>query len=224
MRVIWQCEIDPYARRVLAKHWPDIPCYEDVRAIDGSVERPDLICGGFPCQDISVAGKRVGIHGERSGLWSQFSRIIRVLRPLYVVVENVPRLLAAGLGRVLGDLASGGFDAEWECLSAAAFGRPQARDRMFIVAYRDGLGREASCRIFDRDAGRRVREQVGVVGRLSRLERGRSGRIWAVPDSGIHGMAHGIPGELDRLRTVGNAVCPQIGEWIGRRVLESLTP
>jgi DNA (cytosine-5)-methyltransferase 1 len=134
------CEIDPYCRKVLAKHWPEVPQYDDVRTL--TAERlaadgigVDAICGGFPCQDISVAGKGAGIEGERSGLWSEYARIIGELRPRYVIVENVSALLGRGLDRVLGDLASLGYDAEWHCIPASAVGAPHRRDRLWLVAY-----------------------------------------------------------------------------------------
>ena len=95
----------------------------------------DIICGGFPCQDISVAGKGAGIEGSRSGLWSEYARIISEVRPRYVIVENVAALLGRGLERVLGDLAALGFDAEWHCIPASAVGAPHRRDRVWIVAY-----------------------------------------------------------------------------------------
>lgn len=98
----------------------------------------DVICGGFPCQDVSVAGKRVGLEGERSGLWEEMRRIIREVRPRLVIVENVRGLLSLGIGRVLGDLAELGYDAEWTVLSAASQGAPHRRDRVFIVAYPNG--------------------------------------------------------------------------------------
>ena len=109
-RIAWQAEINPYARAVLAKHWPDTLRFEDVRHVDAGAPPVDLVCGGFPCQDLSIAGKRAGIDGARSGLWSEFARVVRVLRPRYVVVENVPELLAY-LGRVLGPAVSGRW---WE--------------------------------------------------------------------------------------------------------------
>jgi DNA (cytosine-5)-methyltransferase 1 len=133
MRTVAFCEIDPYCRRVLAKHWPDVPVYGDVRAFNGVPA--DVICGGFPCQDISVAGKGAGIGGERSGLWSEYARIIGEVRPRYVIVENVAALLGRGLERVLGDLAALGFDAEWHCIPASAVGAPHRRDRVWIVAH-----------------------------------------------------------------------------------------
>ncbi len=140
----WQVEHDPYALQVLEKHWPAVPRYRDVRYFLGSKRwrrvrsawSVDCIAGGFPCQDISNAGKREGIGGARSGLWSEFSRIVRLLQPRYVLVENVPALTIRGLGVVLGDLASLGFDAEWGCIPAAAMGAPHPRWRLFIVADR----------------------------------------------------------------------------------------
>ena len=133
-RVIWQAEKDPYARAVLRKNWPTVPCYEDVHDIDGTAETPDVLDGGFPCQDLSIAGKRAGIDGARSGLWSENVRIIRVLRPGVVFVENVPELLRY-LGRVLGPLAELGYDAEWDLFDAAAVGAPHLRERLFVLAY-----------------------------------------------------------------------------------------
>ena len=188
MRTVAFCEIDPYCCAVLAKHWPDVPCYDDVTtltaarlAADGiladvadsahdghacgawssavgerlvpsiavaasgpasGTSEPrgrgiDLICGGFPCQDISFAGKGAGLAGERSGLWSEYARIIGEIRPRYVIVENVAALLGRGLDRVLGDLAALGYDAEWHCIPASAVGAPHRRDRIWIVAYAD---------------------------------------------------------------------------------------
>jgi len=134
----WQAESDPYARAVLARHWPGVHCYEDVRQIDAEAPPVDIVCGGFPCQDISNAGKRAGIGGERSGLWSEFARIIRVLRPRFVFVENVAALTVRGLDRVLGDLASLGFDAEWDVFRAADVGAPHLRARIFILSYANG--------------------------------------------------------------------------------------
>jgi DNA (cytosine-5)-methyltransferase 1 len=139
------CEIDPFCRRVLAKHWPDVPCFEDVTKLRGEDVGPvDVICGGFPCQDISIAGRREGIEGVRSGLWAEFARLIGEVRPAHVIVENVSNLLSgpserpgAWFGRVLGDLAALGYDAEWHCIPAGAVGAPHIRDRIWVVAYPD---------------------------------------------------------------------------------------
>jgi DNA (cytosine-5)-methyltransferase 1 len=138
--VAWQCDSDPYARAVLAKHWPTVKRYDDVRAINGTAARVDVVCGGFPCQDISNAGKRAGITGERSPLWFEFARVIRVLRPRVVFVENVAALANRGLDAVLGSLAAMGFNAEWGVFSAAEAGAPHRRERLFVLAYADRAG------------------------------------------------------------------------------------
>ena len=138
------CEIEEYPRKVLAKHWPGVKQYEDVRQLTADRLRADgisvdVITGGFPCQDISVAGAGAGIEGERSGLWSEISRLTGELRPRYVILENVSALLGRGLGRVLGDLAQIGYDAEWHCVPASAIGAPHRRDRIWIIAYARSL-------------------------------------------------------------------------------------
>jgi DNA (cytosine-5)-methyltransferase 1 len=249
-RCAWQVEIDSYARRVLAKHWPDVPRFGDVRTVGAAeLQRVDLIAGGFPCQDISVAGKGAGIEGARSGLWREFARIVRELRPRLVLVENVTAIRSRGLGDVLGDLAALGFDAEWDCLPAAAFGAPHVRDRLFVVAYPNGHGLEGilSGRPAPRSAGRGDRGDAGV-GEVHRLRElpvhdphgscvrvsvpfgGRmvnrpirgSGR-WAFSPS-IFRVADGVPGRVDRLRAIGNAVVPDVAEWLGRRLLAAIQP
>ena len=142
----WQIEKDEYCRQVLAKHWPGVYRWPDVRtfpaAWSGTV---DMIAAGFPCQDLSVAGKREGIRGERSGLFFDLMRIIRVVRPRLLLLENVPGLLSAdnggAMGAVLGELAESGYDAEWDCIPAAAFGAPHLRYRVFVVAYAQCCGR-----------------------------------------------------------------------------------
>lgn len=137
MECRWQVEIDPYCNKVLERHWPKVKRYGDITTVDGNdLERVDLIVGGFPCQDLSCAGEMRGIDGSRSGLWSEFARIIGLLRPRFVLIENVSGLLAnEPMRRVLGDLSSFGFDAEWESIPAAAVGAPHIRDRVWIFAY-----------------------------------------------------------------------------------------
>jgi len=135
MEVVAQCEVDPYCCRVLAKHWPHVPNLGDVTAIDWStVPDVDLICGGYPCQPFSLAGRRQGADDVRH-LWPYVLDAVRHLRPRWVLLENVPGHLSLGFGRVLGDLAESGYDAEWDCIPAAAVGAPHRRDRVFIVAY-----------------------------------------------------------------------------------------
>jgi len=133
-RVAWQAEIDPFCRAVLAKHWPDAVRFSDVKEVGRGTARVDFICGGFPCQDVSLAGKRAGLDGARSGLWSEYARVISELEPKAVVIENVLGLRTLGLRRVLSDLADLGFDAEWSDLAASDVGAPHRRRRLFIVA------------------------------------------------------------------------------------------
>lgn len=137
MEVAWSCEIDKNARTVLAHRWPDVHCYDDVKEIDGSATRVDVLCGGFPCQDLSVAGKRAGLAGERSGLFHEFMRVAATLTPQWVLIENVPGLLSSEDGRdmgvVLGTLADLGYGWSYRVLDAQYFGVAQRRRRVFIV-------------------------------------------------------------------------------------------
>jgi DNA (cytosine-5)-methyltransferase 1 len=304
MRCLWQSEIDPYASRVLRKHWPGVPNLGDITRIDWSgVERPDLVCGGFPCQDISIAGKGAGLAGERSGLWYELARCVREVRPRIVLVENVAALLFRGLDAVLRTLASLGYDCEWACLPAAAVGAPHIRDRVFILAYPHGehRGKRGQRRFTGLHSGLSVpqeqaslpnppnlshahRERLRVPGcgedggeaspvqgearereRLwpdagpvrgevsdahgeRREERDRpafaGGPGWARildrdslaefrdsiglaqwgadpadgPESRVGRVAARVPCRVDRLRGLGNAVVPQVAEYIGRRI------
>ena len=192
MRTVAFCECDPYARAVIARHWPGVPIFDDVRTLAAAAisnadrgSSVDVVAGGFPCQDISNAGKRAGIEGERSGLWAEFARIIGEVRPRYVIVENVAALLGRGIERVLGDLAEIGYDAEWHCIPASAVGAPHRRDRVWIVAYANG-GREL--------------QQEGT----KRAERGRTG------DSGCE-VADADGARLERWLRESLRECA--GEW-----------
>ena len=142
-RVAFQVERDAWCREVLAKHWPDAVRYDDVCTVRG-LPAVDILCGGFPCQDVSLAGKRAGFGGERSSLWREYRRIIADVGPRFVFVENVPGLLTADDGyafaEVLGDLAALGFDAEWDVFRASDVGAPHRRERLFLLAYRDDCG------------------------------------------------------------------------------------
>ena len=138
MEVIWQSEIDPYASKVLAKHWPKVPNYGNIKEIKwGDVVRPDSICGGYPCQPFSTAGKRNGTDDPRH-LWPWVREAISELRPKYAILENVRGHVSLGLNVVLGEMASIGYDAEWQIVSAASVGAPHRRDRVIIVAYPNG--------------------------------------------------------------------------------------
>jgi DNA (cytosine-5)-methyltransferase 1 len=216
------CEIDSYAQKVLKKNWPGVPIYDDVRRItaDRLVSDGigvDVITGGFPCQDISVAGHRAGITAERSGLWSECARLLGEIRPRYAIFENVTNLLNGGGGdwfkRVLWDISSVGYDAEWHCIPASAIGAHHHRDRIWIVAYPQGIRLQVS------------NQQHGLS-----PEEGRQGAILSGCDFGkqyfadepnVGRVAHGIPSRAHRLRCLGNAVVPQIPELIGRQIMEA---
>jgi len=145
MQTVAFCETEPFCQNVLKKHWPGVPIYDDVKTLtadrlarDGVAV--DVICGGFPCQDISTAGKGAGLAGARSGLWFEFHRLIAELKPRYAIIENVAALRSKGLDQVLSSLAEIGYDAEWHCIPASAVGAPHRRDRIWIVAYSDSEG------------------------------------------------------------------------------------
>ena len=223
MKTVAFCEIEEFPRKVLKKHWPNVPIYEDVRELNATrldadgITGIDVICGGFPCQDISDAGHQAGIDGERSGLWREYERIIGELRPQYVIVENVAALLNNGLSRVLGGLASIGYDAEWNCIQAAAVGLPHFRDRVWILAY-PAQSRQATV-LSEIDfacekSARETRERFQLCGT-------RSGGTRWVPNGCICSVVDGVSAELDGLATAGNAVVPQIPEIIGRAIMES---
>ena len=212
MKCVWQVEKDDYANRVLEKHWPNVRRCKDVCDFppEPTGWECDLICGGFPCQDISLAGKNAGIEGERSGLWREFTRIVRILRPRYVVLENVAALLGRGLGDVLGDLADCGYDAEWSVLSACSVGAPHTRERLFIVSYPHGMFREEGMG-FDADE-------------FTRIQRGNPPEMqgdWLATVTANSGSANGIPDWSHRCRTLGNSIAPPVAEWIGRRIIET---
>lgn len=213
----WQVEIDDYANKVLRKHWPDVHRERDIRQCGiHNLQRVDVICGGFPCQDISYAGLGAGLDGERSGLFFEAVRVVRELQPQVIVLENVAALLTRGLDRVLGTLAEIGYDAEWHCIPAAAVGAPHIRDRVFILAH--GENTHVS-QVLAKDSGLRTqwpkREFRGADG----LYQG-DGR-WP-SESGLVRVVDGLPAEVDRLRGLGNAVVPQVAEWIGRRIVDML--
>ena len=168
-KTVWQVERDEYASKVLAKHWPNATRHDDVCKFppdDSDRWKVDVICGGFPCQDISYAGKGAGLDGERSGLFFEAVRIICDLEPRYFVLENVAALLARGLDRVLGTLASVGYDAVWHCIPAAHVGAPHIRDRVFVIGSANPL-----CHGEDREANARVTAGASEVG--ERCEQGR---------------------------------------------------
>lgn len=232
------CEIEPFCRRVLAKHWPGVPCYDDVRSLtserltaDGI--EVDVICGGFPCQDISFAGAGAGLAGERSGLWYEYARLIGELGPRYVIVENVAALLVRGMGDVLGTLASLGYDAEWHCIPASAIGLGQRRDRVWIIAF-PSYGDQRP--LLDKDTLHAFRIRTGIHGadveEANAYNQNRRTRAMSIlgdfnraeiPNRERIGTSGRLSDGVDRYRGIGNAVVPQIPELIGHAILDTAT-
>lgn len=211
----WQVEIDDYATRVLEKHWPDVHRERDIRECGAhNLEPVDVICGGFPCQDISYAGQGAGLDGERSGLFFEAIRLVRELRPRVVVLENVAALLSRGLDRVLGELATIGYDAEWHCIQAASVGAPHHRDRVFIIA-----NANSSLMRAPRPADIKARAADLYFNGTSKPRQMES---WWTVEPEPCSVVYGIPGVVDRLRGLGNAVVPAVAEYIGRQIVESI--
>lgn len=227
MKVIWQSEIDNYASKVLKKHWPEVPNLGDITKIDwGTVKRPDLLCGGFPCQPVSLAGRRRGNQDSR-WLWPFFREAIRCLRPSLILIENVIGLRSKGGPGILRDLAALGYDAEWETISAESIGAPHIRERVFIVAYIDSDRYESWAPLqLRQETGkahkRHSREPVRIHGSDKQLfgRAGPSKQEWPKPP--VLRVALGISGRLDRIRCLGNAVVPQVAEYIGRQIIAAL--
>lgn len=236
------CEINKKAQQVLNKHWPDVPIYEDIKELtlerlqsDG-VPLPRAICGGFPCTDISSAGKGAGIVGEQSGLWSEMFRLIRDVRPTWAIIENVSALRSKGLTLVLQDLSEIGYHAEWHCIPASAVGAPHRRDRIWIMAHPvqqpeaqrgERQDTQGQSDLGGTDSGGSCGDVTGQrplrVSRCSPsilLREICKADYWRV-EPGVGRVADGVPGRVDRLKQLGNSVVPQIPEMIGRAILET---
>ena len=212
-KVVWQSEIDAYACKVLKKHWPDVPNLGDITTIDwNKVERPDIICGGYPCQPFSHAGKRNGTADPRH-LWPAMHNAICQLRPSYALMENVRGHLSMGFGDVLADLAKIGYDAEWQCIPAAAVGALHKRDRVFIVAYPNSSRRNGNGQ-----PSRQKKTQPKFASSSTHFTKHDKQEWETEPNVGR--VANGIPNRVDRLRGLGNAVVPQVSELVGRFIAE----
>lgn len=218
------CEIDDFPRSILKKHWPKVPCYHDVRSITADGLQSDgvfvdVICGGFPCQDVSIAGRGAGIDGSRTGLWREVIRIAEEIEPRYLVLENVSKIRSRGLEHLLIALDEIGYDAEWHCIPAAHVGAPHRRDRLWIIAHRqsNALGPDthflgpypSNMHI---DGGTELRDQQ---------ERVAGSLAWWSAEPAVERVVDGLPSRLDiaRLKAIGNAVVPFVPELIGTAIL-----
>ncbi|MCK4785957.1 MAG: DNA (cytosine-5-)-methyltransferase [Desulfobacteraceae bacterium] len=298
---------EQYNIKVLEKHWPEVKRYGDIKEIkSGELEKVDLICGGFPCQDISTAGRGKGITGERSSLWFEMLRVICMVRPRYVLVENVSMLRHRGLNTVLAGLAESGYHAEWDCIPASSVGANHQRDRIYVMGYTrscgrggkprrrtgqipenghpqletenvsnaDGLGCQRSdvshrprqkgavpaiecqgdaahtrqrCRQDEhqqpksanqnrqqerqskrnRSNADSVQNDIGRYGDCQLFVHGpqeagglyESWQRWWATEPNVDRVAHGIPKRVDRLKCLGNAVVPQVAEYLGRLIM-----
>lgn len=243
----WQVEIEEFCASVLAKHWPTVDRHKDVKQFPPHPKSSwlmhrwkerygvDVVCAGFPCTDISNAGKQQGLDGERSGLFFEVIRVARELRPRAILLENVSALLVRGLDRVLGALAEIGYYAEWTCIPAAAVGAPHIRDRIFILAYSDDT-RLQGMRIEGENQERQ--DPDGYIGSsgVGRRDFERLAEQWAIEPAmgelvdGVSGglvrfagrTAYRVPNRVRKLKALGNAVVPQVGEFAARILMNRL--
>ncbi len=222
METIAFCECEEYPRKVLKKHWPNVPINDDVRELDATEYRGtvDVVCGGFPCQDLSGAGHRKGFEGERSSLYTQMLRIISECKPRYAIFENVTDLLVGGnqrgewFSKFLYDLAEIGFDAEWHCISASELGAAHHRDRVWIIAYPNGTVPQ----------GLQFQKPL-----LSHSEESRRRQYTRAVDAALPADDYArnrpnfndVPETMGQLKAYGNAVVPQIPELIGRAIMRN---
>lgn len=233
-----QVEINDYCQSILQKHWANVPKYKDVRDVGKSnLPTAELICGGFPCQDVSLAGQRAGLEGKRSTLWSEFHRIVCEVQPRWVIIENVSGLFTSDDGRfftkILRELSESGYCVEWDAIPASAVGAPHGRDRVFIVAYSksNGSGNENPSSIFEFGQQGTV-SRVGFGGSpVRRRTHSLSEVEWNFSTWGDQGkrlgispvcrVDDGLSNRVDRMKALGNAVVPQVAEFVGRQVIKA---
>ena len=238
----WFVENEPHAQFILRKHWPNAKVYDDVTQVNfRTVPRVDILTGGFPCQDISNAGKRAGITGSRSSLWKHYLRAISEIRPKYALIENVSALIRRGLDVVLCDLASVGYDAEWHVVSASSVGALHRRERVFILAYPSDLreGYDAGgFRESDGETGRELSRSLSessseistsfnvsdTCGEGLQRENCETGHVarqgWWESEPDVGRVADGISLKVDRIKRLGNAVVPQCAEIFAKAIKE----
>lgn len=207
-------EWEPYCQQILRQHFPNVPIHGDISTFHPTAGSADVVCGGFPCQDLSVAGKQTGIkRGTRSGLFYELMRVVRVVRPRYVVLENVAAIRSNGLDTVLGTLAAAGFDAEWACIPAADLGACHKRDRWWLVAYAD-------CERQQEQHTAPVADQAGwPCWRHAPRSLDSDWRAYTAQPVIPRGD-DGLPNRVDRIKALGNAVVPQVAMIPLQRVLD----
>ena len=246
---VFQVEINEFCRRILEKHWQNVARYTDAKTVGKhNLPRCDILIGGFPCQDVSVAGRGAGLAGSRTSLWWEFHRIISEIRPRVVVLENVPGLATRGLNTVIAALSALGYDAEWQTVSAASVGAPHLRERYFIVAYtsselRDGgavdtktsepstpkprdsngsqdLLNSSSARCEEFDLTAESKNSKLICGSVAERKSG-----W-LSEPPVCGVVDGVSARLDRnrvkrLQALGNAVVSQVARVVAQKILDS---
>lgn len=214
------CEIDPYAQKVLRRHWREVPIYDDIATLELN-EPVDMVTAGFPCQDVSIANQNAtGLAGERSGLFWHIIRTVCMVGRPYVLLENVAELLNRGMGAVLGSLSQIGYDTQWHCIPASAVGASQERDRVWIVA--NPSEKRAARLLTSADIGEARQRREGGSAHLLDIAADPFAAGHCYPEPLLRGMACRVSARVDRVGLCGNTVEPAIPEQIGRAILESI--
>ena len=235
-KVLWQCEQDKFCQKILKKHWPNIHIYDDITTINTKqLPHVDILMGGFPCQDISIAGHMRGINAKRSGLFWEMYKIICDIRPQIVVLENVANFTICGLPAVLGAFAKIGYDAEWTTISAKQFGAPHVRKRVFVVCYiadanskrpqkeknvRNAHGKHNKASLF------KIRNEQAKPGHVSANNDAKPPNWHLEAPTSIYRVDDGICRKLyrtnnKRLKSLGNAIVPQCSKWVFDQIIQS---
>ena len=229
LKTIWQIERNEFCRKVLARHWPNALRYNDIRQLDySSLEVPDILCAGFPCQDFSIQALRgkdknqAGLKGVNSGLWYNLVKLIGILRPRIILLENVPTIINIGLPEIAGAFSSLGYDMQWTIISARSMGACHIRERWFTVAYPN------------RQYGKALGESWAMENTsskktaMSECSSGNPGRIYPKnywkgfpTEPGICRIDDGIPDRVDRIKALGNAIVPACSEYVGNCLADS---
>ncbi len=218
-------ERDKFCQKVLRKNFGQgIEIYDDITTFSGKPfrGRVDVVCGGFPCQDISIAGKHEGISGSRSSLWSEMHRVIGEVRPRFAVVENVGALLGRGMWKVLGDLSQIGYDAEWDSFTGYQVGLPHSRERVFIIAYPANDGCKYT--VDGTSPGLRKWRYLQTISATGNVSVAKGRLLEEVRSAEFVRTANGIPDRMDRIKSLGNSIDPQIAFEIFKAIEASNLP